>query len=80
MERMPKQTLVLVLCADLINMATFAPQPVIVLKSARLLAYMPNPFFEHPILNSPYGYPSHHWELDDQGQPTHHIITSRRKA
>lgn len=36
--------------------------------------------FQHPILNSPYGYPSHHWELDDQGQPTQHIITSRRKA
>jgi hypothetical protein len=29
-----------------------------------------NPFFDHPILNSPYGYPERHWELDDQGQPT----------
>ena len=31
---------------------------------------MSNPFFEHPILNSPYKIPTRHWELDDQGQPT----------
>ncbi len=37
-------------------------------------------FFEHPILNSPYGYPARHWELDDQGQPTQDIIESRRSA
>jgi type III restriction enzyme len=24
---------------------------------------MTNLFFEHPILNSPYAYPSRHWEL-----------------
>ena len=24
-------------------------------------------FFEAPILNSPYEYPSQHWELDEQG-------------
>ena len=39
-----------------------------------------NPFFEKPILNSPYDYPSRHWELDPQGQPTQKIIDSRRLA
>lgn len=39
-----------------------------------------NPFFERPILNSPYGYPERHWELDAQGQPTQKIIGSRRPA
>ena len=37
-------------------------------------------FFENPILNSPYRYPSRHWELDDDGQPTRKIIESRRRA
>jgi type III restriction enzyme len=37
-------------------------------------------FFEGPILNSPYGYPSRHWELDGDGQPTQRIIESRRRA
>ena len=41
---------------------------------------MVNQFFEAPILNSPYEYPSRHWELDDDGQPTHRIIESRRGA
>ncbi|QTR52160.1 DEAD/DEAH box helicase family protein [Thiothrix unzii] len=41
---------------------------------------MQNLFFEHPILNSPYAYPSRHWELDDQGQPTQQILTHRRRA
>ncbi|MCK0507756.1 BPTD_3080 family restriction endonuclease [Aromatoleum anaerobium] len=41
---------------------------------------MNNPFFEHPILNSPYGYPASHWELDEQGQPTQRIVESRRRA
>lgn len=41
---------------------------------------MDNRFFEHPILNSPYGYPIRHWELDDQGQPTQRILESRRNA
>ena len=31
-------------------------------------------FFERPILNSPYAYPGRHWELDEEGQPTNHII------
>ena len=41
---------------------------------------MPNPFFEQPILNSPYGLPQRHWELDGEGQPTQRIIEERRKA
>lgn len=41
---------------------------------------MSNPFFEHPILNGPYDYPMHHWQLDSQGQPTEKIIDQRRKA
>jgi type III restriction enzyme len=41
---------------------------------------MSNPFFDHPIINSPYSYPNRHWELDDQGQPTQQIIESRRFA
>jgi type III restriction enzyme len=39
-----------------------------------------NPFFDRPILNSPYGYPARHWELDDQGQPTQKTIEHRRPA
>ena len=41
---------------------------------------MSNPFFERPILNFPYKYPSRHWELDAERQPTQRIIESRRKA
>jgi len=41
---------------------------------------MDNPFFDHPILNSPYEYPSRHWELDESGQPTQQIIKKRRRA
>jgi hypothetical protein len=41
---------------------------------------MSNPFFDHPILNSPYEYPRRHWELDEAGQPTQKIIESRRGA
>src|SRR5215471_2736465 len=41
---------------------------------------MTNPFFDHPILNSPYAYPARHWELDEQGQPTQRILDSRRRA
>jgi hypothetical protein len=41
---------------------------------------MANEFFEHPILNSPYEYPSRHWELDEVGQPTQKIIERRRTA
>jgi len=41
---------------------------------------MSNPFFEHPILNSPYERPPRHWELDDQGQPTQRVVEPRRRA
>ena len=41
---------------------------------------MSNPFFERPILNSPYEYPARHWELDDSGQPTQKVIEARRSA
>jgi type III restriction enzyme len=37
-------------------------------------------FFAQPILNSPYEYPAHHWELDESGQPTNRIIDRRRRA
>lgn len=30
---------------------------------------MSNPFFDHPILNSPYERPLRHWELDETGLP-----------
>ena len=39
-----------------------------------------NPFFDHPILNSPYERPQRHWELDADGQPTQRIIDNRRRA
>jgi type III restriction enzyme len=39
-----------------------------------------NPFFTHPILNSPYEPPARHWELDKDGQPTQRIIDTRRRA
>jgi len=41
---------------------------------------MSNPFFDQPILNSPYNYPVRHWELDSTGQPTQKIIDARRQA
>ncbi len=41
---------------------------------------MDNQFFEKPIINSPYEYPTRHWELDEQGQPTQRIIRNRRSA
>jgi Type III restriction enzyme, res subunit len=41
---------------------------------------MTQTFFEKPILNSPYGHPKQHWELDESGQPTNHITPNRRKA
>ena len=37
-------------------------------------------FFERPILNSPYEYPSQHWELDESGQPTNRILELRRQV
>ena len=41
---------------------------------------MSNPFFDHPILNSPYAPPERHWELDESGQPTQKTVESRRRA
>ncbi len=41
---------------------------------------MSNPFFDRPILNSPYDYPVRHWELDETGQPTQKIVELRRGA
>jgi len=41
---------------------------------------MGNDFFDKPILNSPYEYPSRYWELDVAGQPTQKIVESRRAA
>jgi len=41
---------------------------------------MSNPFFDHPILNSPYERPTRHWELDEAGQPTQQILEVRRRA
>ena len=41
---------------------------------------MSNPFFERPILNSPYERPRRHWELDETGQPTQQIVETRRLA
>src|SRR5436190_24079457 len=41
---------------------------------------MSNPFFDRPIVNSPYEYPRQHWELDETGQPTGHLLDRRRRA
>ncbi|QDT70355.1 Type III restriction enzyme, res subunit [Planctomycetes bacterium MalM25] len=41
---------------------------------------MENPFFDHPILNSPYERPQWHWELDEERQPTQEKVNKRRIA
>ncbi|MGE3274951.1 MAG: BPTD_3080 family restriction endonuclease [Vicinamibacterales bacterium] len=41
---------------------------------------MDNPFYERPIVNSPYEYPRRHWELDPSGQPTGTLLERRRRA
>lgn len=41
---------------------------------------MTEQFFEKPILNSPYHYPTRHWELDVNGQPTNQVSNQRRTA
>ena len=43
-------------------------------------AKISNPFFDRPVINSPYARPARHWELDADGQPTEKIIDSRRPA
>ncbi|KAF0115607.1 MAG: type III restriction enzyme res subunit [Rhodospirillaceae bacterium] len=37
-------------------------------------------FFARPVLNSPYGVPSRHWQLDAEGQPTDMIMAARRRS
>jgi len=41
---------------------------------------MADRFFKQPILNSPYEYPTRHWELDSSGQPTQLFVENRRRA
>jgi type III restriction enzyme len=41
---------------------------------------MTETFFSSPILNTPYGFPGRHWELDADGQPTNQIIDTRRRS
>ena len=41
---------------------------------------MSDPFYEQPILNSPYAPPARYWELDKDGQPTQKVVETRRKA
>ena len=41
---------------------------------------MTDSFFERPVINSPYEYPSRHWELDESGQPTDRILEHRRRV
>ena len=41
---------------------------------------MSDRFFDRPILNSPYEYPSQHWELDESGQPTSSVLDRRRRV
>src|ERR1700678_386887 len=41
---------------------------------------MSEQFFSRPILNSPYGYPGRHWQLDEHGQPTQVILDERRRS
>ena len=39
-----------------------------------------NPFFDHPILNSPYDPPTRRWGLGENHQPTQEILIGRRLA
>ena len=41
---------------------------------------MTDRFFERPVLNAPYDYPSRHWELDESGQPTDRVVARRRRV
>ena len=62
-------------------MLALLPGPTtIVIASPELSYSMGHPFFDAPILNSPYERPSRHWELDSEGQPTHQVIANRRPA
>jgi type III restriction enzyme len=44
------------------------------LPSFRAGGGMAQDFFVKPILNSPYEYLGHHWELDESGQPNDTIF------
>ena len=50
------------------------------IQPCKFLPLMDNQFFEKPVLNSPYAFPSRHWELDAHGQPTQQIMETRRSA
>ena len=41
---------------------------------------MTEPFFESPVINSPYEYPARHWVLDEARQPTNQVMDRRRPA
>lgn len=63
---------------DLINKTTNKDFVNILQLGAKAELPMTDQFFKKPILNSPYEYPSSHWELVE-GLPTQKIISSRRK-
>ncbi len=49
--------------------------------AARLRSCMTDQFFDAPVLNSPYEYPTQHWELEPETrQPTNRIVDQRRPA
>ncbi|MEO9960744.1 MAG: DEAD/DEAH box helicase family protein [Nisaea sp.] len=41
---------------------------------------MADKFYESPIINSPYAAPNSHWELDEEGQPTNVLLSTRRPS
>ena len=41
---------------------------------------MSDRFFEQPVLNSPYTYPSRHRELDAQGQSTQKVLVRNQEV
>src|SRR5262245_5916315 len=57
-----------------------AGRPLLTQPSLGRILAVSNPFFERPIVNSPYEYPHQHWELDSSGQPTGNLIDRRRRA
>jgi hypothetical protein len=58
---------------------TFKSSDIGAIKTKLIGRIMSADFFEKPILNLPYDYPSLHWELDDDGQPATQILNSRRQ-
>ena len=45
-----------------------------------MVRFVDNSFIKQPILNSPYEFPTRHWELNEFGQPTEKIVEKRRPA